>query len=183
MILAHHSGWQDGEVKRKRERGSSAFRGNCDQTMFLEVGRYNADLREAEVILTTLKARDIERPAPLRLLRRRVELNDMDAYGQPVTSCVIERDPRSRDNVEAERQQAVEVEHHDTDLKVLRAMQDYPAATSMGRLRAYVGLRTGVVSDAVGRILRAGWAVEGKRGQPFTITEAGQARLNEGTTT
>ncbi|MPY89611.1 MAG: AAA family ATPase, partial [Luteitalea sp.] len=29
-VLVHHAGWQDGESKRKRERGSSAWRGNVD---------------------------------------------------------------------------------------------------------------------------------------------------------
>ena len=31
--LVHHAGWQDSDAARKRERGSSAWRGNCDATL------------------------------------------------------------------------------------------------------------------------------------------------------
>ncbi len=62
-ILAHHSGWQDGDQKRRRERGSSSFRGNVDGTLYLEV----SDERGSEDValsLRTLKRRDGERPRP-----------------------------------------------------------------------------------------------------------------------
>ena len=177
-VLAHHSGWQDGEAKRKRERGSSAFRGNCDATLYLEAGAYDPDAGEAPLTLRTLKARDEECPPPMHLIRRRVDLNEAGPDGQTRSSCIIARDRRTREDREAEHLQAVETEHRETDIKVLRAMQDYPAATSITRLRPYVGLRTGIVSDSVARILRANWATEGKRGQPYTITEAGHAQLD-----
>lgn len=61
---------------------------------------------------------------------------------------------------------------------MLKAMRDYPTATSITRLRPYVGQRTEMVSGAVARILRAKLATEGKRGQPYTLTEAGVASLN-----
>lgn len=179
-ILPHHTGWQDGDQRRKRERGSSAFRGNVDNTVYLEAGRYDAERGEAELTLTTLKVRDAEPPLPLRLIRRRVELNEDDGHGQPVTSCVIESDRRSREDMEAEQIHAIETEHRETDLVVLKAMRDYSDATSIARLRTYVGLRTGVVTDSVARILRAGWAVEGKRGQPYSVAEVGHVRLNGG---
>ena len=115
LVLAHHSGWLDGESKRKRERRSSAFRGNVDVTLYLEVERYDADQGEAELTLSTRKIRDSERPAPLRLIRRRVELNEDDGHGQPVTSCVIEADRRSREDRDAAQQQAAEAEHRDLD--------------------------------------------------------------------
>ena len=36
-VIVHHAGWLDAAgPKRKRERGSSAFRGNCDATLYLE---------------------------------------------------------------------------------------------------------------------------------------------------
>jgi uncharacterized protein YjhX (UPF0386 family) len=57
-------------------------------------------------------------------------------------------------------------------------MRDYPAATSIARLRPYVGQRTEQVNEAVARILRGKLALEGKRGQPYTLTDAGLARLN-----
>ena len=181
VILAHHAGWQDGETKRKRERGSSSWRGNCDATVYLEAdGPYDAERGEAPLTLQTLKVRDVERPAPLSLVRRRVELLEMDRHGGPVTSCLIERDPRSRADRDAERTAAVAAHDRETDLKVLQAMRDYPTATSITRLRPYVGLRTDAVSASVARILREKLATEGKRGQPYTLTEAGQMALAKG---
>ena len=52
-----------------------------------------------------------------------------------LTSCVIDDDRRTREEREAEQVQAVEAEHRETDLAVLRAMKDYPEATSISRLR------------------------------------------------
>lgn len=179
-MLIHHAGWQDGEQHRKRERGSSAWRGNSDCTLYLEASDYDSDRGEARLVLRTLKIRDAERPTPLHLIRRRVELLEMDRYGGPVTSCLIESDRRSREDRDAERLAATEAANHETDLAVLKAMRDYPAATSITRLRPYVGLRNEVVSAAVARLLRAGLAVDGKRGQPYTVTEAGLAGLNNG---
>jgi len=178
-VLAHHAGWQDGDTQRKRERGSSAWRGNVDATLYLEAGEYDADTGEAPLTLRTLKVRDGEKPGPLHLIRRRVELpGEIDRHGQPVTSCVIERDRRSRSDRDAERAQAEAEAQRETDLAVLRAMRDYPAATNINRLRPYVGLRMEAVSEAVARILRAAWAQEGKRGHPFTLTAAGMSALN-----
>jgi hypothetical protein len=177
-LLAHHAGWQDGDQQRKRERGSSAWRGNCDTTLYLEAGTYDPDRGEAQLTLRTLKSRDGEKPPPLPLIRRRVELAEMAADGGPVTSCVIDSDRRSREDREAERVAAVEATDHAVDLAVLRAMQDYPAATNITRLRPYVGQRTELVTAAVARILRAKLALDGKRGQPYTLTAAGLARLN-----
>lgn len=177
-ILAHHAGWQDGEQQRKRERGSSAWRGNCDCTLYLEAGDYDADRGEAALVLRALKVRDAERPAPLHLIRRRVELCEMDRQGQPVTSCVIEPDRRSTQDRDAERLAVANAAQQETDLTVLRAMRDVPAATSISRLRPYVGLRTDAVNASVVRILHAHLAVEGKRGHPYTLTEAGLVLLN-----
>lgn len=177
-ILAHHAGWQDGETQRKRERGSSAWRGNVDYTLYLEAGEYDPDRGEAYLTLRTLKTRDGERPPDLALIRRRVELAGQDRHGRPVTSCVIARDWRTREDRAAARADTVAAEDRLTDRRVLQAMRDYPTATSISRLRPYIGLQTAAVSDAVARILRAGWATEGRRGQPYTVTDVGIATLN-----
>ena len=96
-ILAHHTGWQDGDSRRKRERGSSAFRGNCDATLYLEVDSDGSDRnREARITLRALKVRDEDLPAPLHLIRKQVVLAETDSWGRPLTSCVIEADNRSR---------------------------------------------------------------------------------------
>ena len=52
----------------RRERGSSAWRGNCDATLYLEAGKYDPKRGEAQLTLTALKVRDTERPAPLHLV-------------------------------------------------------------------------------------------------------------------
>ena len=177
-ILSHHAGWQDGEVKKKRERGSSAFRGNVDATLFLEADDPDPDTGDTELTLNTLKVRDGERPAPLRLIRRRVVLSQTDAHGRSLTSCVIERDRRSREERDTERAQDLAAEHLEMDLTVLRAMRDYPAATSIANLRTYLGLRSGVVNESVARILQSEWALQGRRGETYQLTETGRTQLN-----
>lgn len=173
-ILAHHAGWQDStETRRRRERGSSAFRGNVDATLYLEVIEEDPEHHRAFLALRTLKVRDDERPVPLRLIRQRVELLRTNGYGEPMTSCVIERDTRSQADREAEAAAAVTAEDHDIDVKVLKTMRDYPAATSQRALRTYVGLGTDAVLGAIGRLLRSGLALEGRRGQPYQVTLKG----------
>src|SRR5437773_5214312 len=154
---------------------------DSDYTVYLEAGAYDPARGEAALTLRTLKARDIERPAPLYLLRRRVPLNEADRRGQPMTSCLIERDRRTRQDREAEHDQAVAVAHRDTDLRVLRCLRDHPDATSLRVIRHYVALGDPAVRAAVGRILQGGWAEPpGRQRQPYTVTAAGHAALNEG---
>ena len=178
-ILAHHAGWQDGEARRKRERGSSAFRGNVDGTLYLETGDYDRDRGEARLTLTTLKVRDGETGPPIYMVRRRVELPGMaDRWGQPVTSCIIERDLRTREDRDAEHARATEAAHRDLDGRVLRAILEHPeAATSQDRLRVLLAMRKTVVADAVSRLLQRGWIVSSRRGQPYLVTDAGRAAL------
>jgi len=179
-ILAHHAGWQDGERKRKRERGSSAFRGNVDATCFLEAGEYDADRREARLTLHSLKIRDDERPAPLGLIRRQVELAEADEHEHPVTSCVIERDRRTReDRRVAETLAAADADARAFDLRTLHVMVDRPDLTSQDYLRVALGVRKCLVGESIGRLLRAGWALPGRRGQPYEVTVAGRAALQE----
>ena len=182
VVLAHHAGWQDGDHQRKRERGSSAWRGNCDCTLYLEAGDYDPTRAEAQLTLRALKVRDAERPAPLHLVRRRVELLEMDRHGEPVTSCVIESDRRTRHDRDAERQAALDAQGRETDRAVLMAIRDYPEATSISRLRARVALGMDAVSEAVARLLRTRRIVEGRRGQPYTLTAIGLDHLNGGST-
>jgi hypothetical protein len=180
IILAHHAGWQDGENARKRERGSSAWRGNCDATLYLEAGSYDATRGEAPLTLRTIKVRDGEPPGPLHFVRRRVDLELAGRDGAPLSSCIIAPDSRSREHREADRAAAVEASLREIDQVVLKAMRDYPAATSISKLRPYVGLGSRQVQDAVARLLRGELAVEGKRGHPFVLTPAGLAQLTGG---
>ncbi len=184
-LLAHHTGWQDGEAPRKRERGSSAWRGNCDATFYLEAGEYDAMRGEAALTLRALKVRDAERPAPLHLIRRRVNLLLANRYGEPVTSCVIERDRRTREDRETEQARAAESEQRATDRVVLQAIATRPeAATSQDRIRLLVGLRRDPVYAALARLLARGWlAPPARQRHPYTVTAAGRAALSEAATT
>jgi hypothetical protein len=179
-ILAHHAGWQDGDTPRKRERGSSAWRGNCDATLYLEAGEYDAERGEAPLVLRALKVRDSERPAPLRLLRRRVELADMldpaDVRRGPVTSCVIGRDSRTLAEREADDTQARDAAELAVDRKVLRLLVTRPdLSTSQDRLRVALALKRDVVQAALARLIRRAWVVPPERQrQPYAVTPEGR---------
>ena len=139
-VLVHHAGWQDGETQRKRGRGSSAWRGNCDATLYLEAGEYDADRGEAALTLKALKVRDGERPTPLALLRRRVTLSQADRDGVPLTSCIVIADPRSRADREASVVAAVRADEQALDLRTLRVLVDHPdVTTSQDRIRVLLG--------------------------------------------
>ncbi len=189
-VLAHHAGWQDGETKKKRERGSSAFRGNSDGVFYLEVTADNGELGIADLLLTTLKVRDDAKPAPLRLRRVRVRLGEDDEYGRPRRSCVIETDPRTRADLEAEGRQADATQaaalddqaatlirtNRITNQKTLRALLgvSFDAATlSLARLKrlytlkeagVYLGVGYGKVRDFVSRGLLPAVRLPGGQG-------------------
>ncbi|MFB3855010.1 MAG: AAA family ATPase [Vicinamibacterales bacterium] len=179
-ILTHHSGWQDGQEKRKRERGSSAFRGNVDGTVYLEADDYDRNTGKARLTLESLKVREGENPPPLHLIRRRVEIPGLvDRWGQPATSCIIERDYRTREDREAEQAAATAAADRVTDLRVLGVLRDHPTARSRDTIAAIVGMRGGLVQAALGRILRAGWALPPERQrQPYHLTDLGLGVLS-----
>ena len=181
-VLAHHAGWQDGEQKKKRERGSSSWRGNVDATLYLEAGEYDRETGSAPLTLTTLKVRDAERPAPLRMIRQRVTLNESDPRGQPVTSCVIERETRSLDDIEAEGRKNEEAASRTLDLKTLRVIAERPSrATSQNQLRLLVGVRKLDVGECLSRLIQRGWVtLPEKQRQPYQVTPAGLSALNGG---
>jgi hypothetical protein len=176
-ILAHHAGWQDGKDPRKRERGSSAWRGNCDATLYLDAGEYDAEHHTAPLTIRALKVRDAERPAALHLIRRRVELAESNGHLEPVTSCVIDRDPRSREDIEAQTRAAEEEEHREFDLRVLRALidqaKDGQPVTSQTQLQTLLNVRQKAISSSVARLIQKRWIrLPGQR-KPYLVTDAG----------
>ena len=84
-LLVHHAGWQDGDTPRKRERGSSTWRGNVDASLYLEAGTYNRETGTCPLTLKWLKVRDggIPRADALRI-RRRVELDGRWKTGEAI---------------------------------------------------------------------------------------------------
>jgi hypothetical protein len=179
-ILAHHAGWQDGETKRKRERGSSAFRGNVDGTLYLEAGEYDRERRQARLTLSTIKVRDGETLPPIYMVRKQVEIPGLaDRWGRPVTSCIIVADPRTREDREAEGTRKAEAQTRAVDLKTLHVIAERPVlATSQEKIRVAVGLAKTVVCESVARLLERGWAdPPAAQRLPYTLTPAGRAAL------
>ncbi len=174
-VLLHHAGWQDGETRRKRERGSSAFRGNVDATLYLEAGEDAGDGR-VYLVLRTLKVRDAECQAPIRMVRERVAVLGLDRYGNPLSSCILAPDTRSREDVEAVRAAKRDAEDQRLDLEVLAVMAEHPV-TNQERVRSLVGGNKGTVGAAVTRVLRAGWAAKSGRREPYSVTESGRQAL------
>lgn len=177
-IVAHHAGWQDSqETRRKRERGSSAIRGNVDATLFVEVNGYDDVAHVARLTLSTLKVRDDERPAPLRLIRRRVELRDRDERGRVVTSCLVDADPSTPADREAE--QRAEAAHADAALEgaILATIARYPITGLRGlapHVRAACGKRRDdVLRAALDRLIAEGRIIAPTRQrQPYTASVA-----------
>jgi hypothetical protein len=177
-LLVHHAGWQDGEQQKKRERGSSAFRGNVDATLYLEAGIYDPINESAPLTLSTHKVRDGEKPPPLRMVRQRVTFTELDAHGKPLTSCVIDPDPRSAAEIAAVLQAKADEADAVEDLRVLRAIQAHPEATSQDKLRLILRGRKEAVNASVSRLLAQRWiTLPDKQRQPFTLTIDGRAAM------
>jgi RecA-family ATPase len=178
-IVAHHSGWQDGDSKAKRERGSSAFRGNTDQTVWLEFQSEDATRGEATLILKSEKMRDVEKLPLLYCIRRRVTLNEADPRGEPVTSCVIEPDRLSSAEREAETASAAEAKNRPLDLRTLRVIADRPdLATSKDHIQIALGVQRKVVLDTISRLAVLRWIeLPEKQRQPYTVTDLGRIAL------
>lgn len=158
-------------------RGSGVIYGAVDTEIRITTNDEDEDVQSERLItVTCAKQKDDIKFPPLNLVGHLVPVRDLQGHemvhesGRPITSIVLR--PAERDDVEKVTEKAAQADHA-TDLKVLRTMQDYPAATNQQKLRTYAGLNLGAVTDSVGRILRAGWAVQGKRGKPFTVTDAG----------
>ena len=132
-ILAHHAGWQDGESRRRRERGSSAWRGNADAVLYLDLEDEDTERGEARLRLSALKVRDTERPAPFYLVRRRVELLAQDEHGDP-SSCSLRTSTATRRAARSGRaRRPADIMHH-------RARHADPRGSrgrSRGRTRRY----------------------------------------------
>jgi RecA-family ATPase len=150
-LLVHHAGWQDGEARRRRERGSSAWRGNADATLYLEVAGENIELGTADLVLTALKVRDDHKPAPLHLIRSRVTLSTVDEDGRPHQTCRIESDSRTREDREAEETQQREATQATLDQRAYDLIAKH-SITSMETLRNLLGKSMEATRGAVARL-------------------------------
>jgi RecA-family ATPase len=155
LILAHHAGWQDGELKRRRERGSSAFRGNVDATLYLEATGENPELGTEDLRLTALKVRDDLRPPPLRLIRSRVTLQAVDDEGRPLRTCRIQADHRTQEDREAEETRRRGATQAALDQRVYELIATH-SITSMEMLRDLLGVSMPATRAAQARLEVAG---------------------------
>jgi hypothetical protein len=104
----------------------------------------------------------------MHLIRRRVYLNEPDRDGQPVDSCIIDRDTRTSADRAAERATAVTTAQEVLDRKVLQTMRAH-RPTSVAMVRQFVGARQNLVADAVGRVLDARLASKKGTRQPYQL--------------
>jgi len=177
VLVAHHTGWQDGEAKhrRARERGSSAFRGNTDHALYLAVSK-RASVADpiAYLSLDTPKLRDELPGPPLRLQRRRVQTSIRNRHGEPVTSCVIEPDDRDPATVEAEehaeRTAHEQAKRAELETRVLDLCRRRPI-TSKVALREQLNVGAAPLRDALANLLAAGRLIHEGQRQPFRVAE------------
>jgi hypothetical protein len=182
-LLAHHAGWQDSETKKKRERGSSAWRGNCDATFYLDAeSDDDGDDRHREWPLTlrTLKVRDAGRMAPLHLVRHVVETSARDSAGNILTSCVIASDARTTSDRATDAATAHQAREDEHTLKALRFIAKHPDVTSQEQLRIGLGISRGAIRALVARLVENSWVTSPKQRQPYQLTAEGQARVVAG---
>lgn len=146
IIMVHHTGWQDGEFKKKRERGSSTFRGNVESSLYLE--RTEAIESRTYLRLRPLKVRDAELTGGLALVRSKVELGK-DDRGNPISSCFIHEDRRTmeerfEDVQEAEKSRAKAIMY-----EVLKAIKENPDNSGVRELRKVVKKSMSEVSEVL----------------------------------
>jgi hypothetical protein len=177
-LLAHHAGWQDGDTKRRRERGSSAWRGNVDATLYLEGDRDEKIPGLYALRLQTLKVRDSERPEPLHLIRRCVQISGEDSHGGRLSSCVVERDVFWQQGLDAGRSAREGL----IDLRTLTVIAERPdLSINLESLKNALRMRKAAIGDSVRRLLESGFIESGRRNQPYSISTAGSAHLSRQT--
>lgn len=164
-------------------RGSGVVFGAIDTQIELttESEEDEAVIDTRNVTVKCTKQKDDQRPLPLELqgcvtpVRNSDGIEMVHESGRPITSLVM-RLGSSKDARDA-KQQKQEDTQHGTDLLILRTIQQYPTATSIQQLRMRAGVKNNIVAETVGRLLRAEWISEGKRGSPYTILPLGAEQI------
>jgi hypothetical protein len=169
VILAHHAGWQDGEQPKRRERGSSAFRGNVDGSLYLDVTAENGELGTADLTLTVSKGRDYEKAAPLRLQRIRVNLALINPQtGRPFTSCLMQTDPRTRMDLDAEVTRKEQDAQAELDAQALKFIRSAKGVSSVDQLRALLKVGKDKANEIFARLEHTGRVARAtKKGDRF----------------
>lgn len=77
VLIVHHSG-----IKGGRARGSTSILGALDVEM-------EAAITGRTVTVASTKQKNIAKPSPIMMNLHTVDMAEIDAFGQPVTSCVL----------------------------------------------------------------------------------------------
>lgn len=178
IALVHHPTKKD---PKGGGRGASVIFGAIDVEIQLEAEEVDENEQDAPrpVIVRCTKQKDDAEPPPLHLVGHVVPVRDEQgkplAYesGRSVTSLVLRADSETDEDREHKALTATRA----TDLRVLAAM---PKATNVKFLRELVRINSKDLGDSVARILQAGWATSGKRGEHYTVTEVGRAAQQQG---
>lgn len=162
VLILHHLGWQDSDAPKKRERGSSALRGNVDRTWLLAGG-----------VLRELKARDGQKGRfRVRLKTVSWDVEGTDPLGSYRTSCVIEHDDRDAEIVALDDRAAAAVLEAEEDLRLLKLIHEH-RITNVHVLRELAGKRQTLVTLGLSRLLQQGLIERFKKTEPYVLTPAG----------
>lgn len=175
VLVIHHS-TKDG----KTERGTESLR-NASFAMF-EFKRVN---NSTHVRLTCDRMKEAEPPAPITIVPTKVDLPELSAEGQPVSSLVAgwPYDQADSRRVSRRTQDAARPESGANLSRLERSILGAIAGASSGANRAQVAKRLQIsdrsASRYLNRLVESGFlAAEGEtRNRVFTITAAGRRAL------
>ena len=97
---------------------------------------------------------------------------ESDAKGEPMTSCIIERDTRRREDLAAAEAAAEAAEAKELDNRILALVRSQES-TSQDQLRLCLGAKRDRVVAATSRLLTAGLIARRRQRDPYTLTTAG----------
>ena len=167
-MLLHHAGWQDGENKRPRERGSSALRGNVDGTLFLDVVRTRQQQQGySSIVLKPLKLRDAAPFDPIRLALKPVTIH---ATTEERATCIVELDA----SVTAT---AGGVACNGLEWRVLELLAAKPTALTKAALQGQLGVNSAKLTTVLNDLCARGWVLHQGIRQGYEITPLGRQQL------
>ncbi len=159
ILIVHHTG-KTGAL----ERGSSALRAACDQM----IGLSNDD---GLITLSCEKSKDSVPFSPRTLRLLPVETGRAGEDGQPETSCVLEASERvlMTEALTLSRRKILEVLNQETFTT---------AGAKSAVISELTGLKGATLYRSLSALLRDGYVRQNERGDPYHLTDAGEARVN-----
>ncbi|HVO09995.1 MAG TPA: AAA family ATPase [Vicinamibacteria bacterium] len=174
-VPLHHTGWQDGPLAKKRERGSSVLRGNSDGALFLEKEGERQG-RHQRLRLSINKMRDGDDEREMLLVRRIVEVlgpDDQplrDQWGRPITSCVLVDDASGKTSAQL-RNDAETSKLDEAKRRILAALRSAAKPpTAQRALCLLAGINQTEGSEAIALLMAEGKLTGGNR-RPFVVEQ------------